>query len=107
VGDESVDMIWAFSVFSHMLSDDTTTYLAEFRRALAPHGKALITVFMADGVPNETENPTWYGNWSGRLHCVLYSTDYIERLISEAGFILERVIKREGRKQDSLLLGPR
>jgi SAM-dependent methyltransferase len=108
VDDGSVDMIAAFSVFTHMLSDDTTTYLREFRRVLAPGGKAFITVFMADGVPDETENPSWFGNWEGRLHCVLYSTNYLKDLISASGMSLERVLpRREGHKQDELLLIPK
>ena len=107
VEDGSVDLIAAFSVFTHMLSDDTKTYLEEFRRVLAPGGKAFITVFMAEGVPDETENPPWFGNWTGRLHCVLYSTDYLKDLIPTTGMVLERVLpRREGHKQDELLLRP-
>ena len=102
-----MDLIAAFSVFTHMLSDDTKTYLEEFRRVLAPGGKAFITVFMAEGVPDETENPPWFGNWTGRLHCVLYSTDYLKDLIPTTGMVLERVLpRREGHKQDELLLRP-
>jgi cyclopropane fatty-acyl-phospholipid synthase-like methyltransferase len=102
-----VDLIAAFSVFTHMLTDDTETYLKEFRRVLAPDGKAFITVFMADGVPHETENPPWLGNWSGRLHCVLYSTDYLKDLIATTGKTVGSVLpRREGHKQDELLLRP-
>jgi len=103
--DASIDLIAAFSVFTHMVSDDIKTYLEEFRRILSPGGRAFITVFMAEGVPDETENPPWFGNWTGRLHCVLYSTDYLKCLISTTGMTLERVLpRREGHKQDELLL---
>jgi SAM-dependent methyltransferase len=106
--DNSVDLIAAFSVFTHMLSDDTKAYLKEFRRVLAPSGRALITVFMAEGVPDETENPPWFGNWEGRLHCVLYSTAYLKDLIATSGMTLESELpRRKGHKQDELLLRPR
>jgi SAM-dependent methyltransferase len=105
--DGSVDLIAAFSVFTHMLSDDTKAYLREFRRVLAPDGKAFITVFMAEGVPDETENPPWFGNWEGRLHCVLYSTAYLRDLIGNSGMTLEQALPRRARhKQDELLLRP-
>ncbi len=105
--DDSVDLVAAFSVFTHMLSDDTKAYLREFRRVLAPGGNAFVTVFMADGVPDETENPPWFGDWTGRLHCVLYSTDYLKDLIAMAGMTLDSVLpRREGHKQDELLLRP-
>lgn len=104
VDDSSIDLICAFSVFSHMLSDDTKTYLAEFRRALSPAGKAYITVYMADNVPDETENPSWMRAWSGRLHCVLYSTDHLMHLITEAGMVLDEIVHRDDRYQTGLIL---
>ena len=106
VDDESVDLICAFSVFTHMLSDDTVTYLREFRRALTRNGKALITVFMADGVPAETENPPSLGEAIGRLHRVLYSSDKLRQLIDDAGLTLAEVVPMENRKQTALLLEP-
>ena len=106
VDNESVDMICAFSVFTHMLSDDTVTYLREFRRALDIDGRALITAFMADGVPEETENPPWLGESSGRLHRILYSTEYLRQLIETAGLKLVEVVPRANREQTTLLLRP-
>jgi cyclopropane fatty-acyl-phospholipid synthase-like methyltransferase len=98
-------MICAFSVFSHMLGADTKEYLGEFRRALTPGGRAIATFFTADDVPDETENPSWLGDWTGRLHCVLYSTDYLQRLIAAAGLtITARMPPMEYRPQDALVL---
>ena len=107
VQSNSADMICAFSVFSHMLGVDTAAYLGEFRRALTPEGRVLATFFTADDVPDETENPYWLGDWTGRLHCVLYSTDYLARLITEAGLtITARIPPMEYRPQDALVFGP-
>jgi SAM-dependent methyltransferase len=105
VDDGSIDMLCAFSVFSHMLSDDTRTYLAEIRRVLHPDGRAYITAYVADEAPDETENPSWLGAWSGRLHCVVYSTDYLTRLITEAGLVVKHLGARDGRKQTGIVLG--
>jgi cyclopropane fatty-acyl-phospholipid synthase-like methyltransferase len=104
VDDGSVDFVCAFSVFSHMLSHDTTTYLKEIRRALTPNGFAFITAFVATGVPDETENPEWLGEWAGRLHCVLYSRSYFLELISDSGMTFDRDVDWGGARQADLLL---
>ncbi len=41
--DDSFDFIFLTSVFTHMVPDDVTNYLREFRRLLRPGGKCLIT----------------------------------------------------------------
>lgn len=43
--DASYDMVCAFSVFTHMVSEEIQRYLAETRRVLAPGGRAVVTVF--------------------------------------------------------------
>jgi SAM-dependent methyltransferase len=98
VEDEAVDFICALSVFSHMLSNDTATYLGEFHRALSSGGRAYVTAFVEDGVPDETENPDWLGEWEGELHSVLYSTTHMMRLLEQAGLVLDEFL------DDGLLL---
>lgn len=105
-GDATFDMVCAFSVFSHMLSDDTAAHLAEIRRVLTDNGRAFVTAFVADDVPDETENPPWLGDWSGRLHCVLYSTSFLTRLIHEAGFAVDRIEASANDRQAGLMLTP-
>lgn len=41
--DNSVDMVTAFSVFTHLLHEESYAYLAEFRRVLRPGGKIIFT----------------------------------------------------------------
>lgn len=89
VEDESVDFLCAFSVFSHLLSDDTKAYLQDIHRVLGPDGRAMITAYVGDDVPDETENPSWMGDWTGRLHCVLYERAYFMRMIADAGLVAE------------------
>ncbi len=86
-GPSSVDVAYAYSVFSHLLAADTAAYLGLLSSALEPGGRALITCFVEDGVPDCVENPEGYGplEWKGRLHCVRYDRAYFERLVDEAG----------------------
>ncbi len=44
--DNSFDFIFATSVFTHLLPDDTTHYLAEIERVLAPKGRVFSTWFV-------------------------------------------------------------
>lgn len=104
VAADSADMVCAFSVFSHMLSDDTIAYLAEIYRILAVGGRAFITAYMEDDVPDITENPAWLREWKGRLHCVLYSTNYLTQLILQAGFTISQVQRTGDHRQVALVL---
>jgi cyclopropane fatty-acyl-phospholipid synthase-like methyltransferase len=88
----SVDVIYAYSVFSHMNEKDTKTYLKIIEQTLSPSGKAFVTCFVEEGVDNYQENPDKYGPipWSGRLHCCLYSRAYFEQLAYAAGLGVDR-----------------
>ena len=44
--DQSVDLVLATSVFTHMLADDVRHYLREIRRVLRPGGRGLLTHFI-------------------------------------------------------------
>jgi len=48
--DDSVDMVCAFSLFTHLLHEETYAYLAEARRVLKPGGKIVFT-FLEFAVP--------------------------------------------------------
>ncbi len=87
------DGFYAYSVFSHLLGDDSTAYLGELSRLLRPGGKAFITAFVEDDVPNQEENPHGYGplEWSGPLHCVRYNRAFFDTLVAEAGLEVERL----------------
>lgn len=43
--DESIDLVYAFSVFSHLSRDAHDRWLAEFRRVLAPGGLLVVTTW--------------------------------------------------------------
>ena len=42
------DIIYLYSVFSHMTTEDVQAYLKEFNRILAPLGRIFLTAFIAD-----------------------------------------------------------
>lgn len=58
-GDQSVDRIILWSVFTHMFRYDIVHYLDEFRRILKPGGRVFMTCFIADSRSLESvRNPS-------------------------------------------------
>ena len=85
-------MFYAYSVFSHMNDDDTPAYLRLIGEALAPQGRALVTCFVEEDVPDWEENPVGYGplEWKGRLHCTRFSRRHFEDHVRAAGLAVDR-----------------
>lgn len=84
--DSSFDIIYLYSVFSHMMLDEVRVYLGEFRRLLRSDGKVFLTAFLEEGVPDVMENPPNYKmTWSGPLHCVRFNMNFFTGLAHEAG----------------------
>lgn len=90
----SVDVFYAYSVFSHMNDDDTPAYLRLIAEALTATGRAFVTCFVEEGVPAWAENPDGYGplEWKGRLHCTRFSREHFEAHVRAAGL---RVLRFE------------
>jgi ubiquinone/menaquinone biosynthesis C-methylase UbiE len=84
------NLIYLYSVFSHMTPEHITAYLDEFRRILDRSGLVFMTAFIERDVPDVTENPRDYRmRWSGALHCMRYEQNYFSRLIAQSGFQTE------------------
>lgn len=81
------DVLYAYSVLSHMTGDEVRLYLGEMARLLRPGGSAFFTAFVEPDVERELENPPGYGGmrWSGPLHCVRFETGYFESMVAQAG----------------------
>ena len=96
----SVDVLYAYSVFSHMNDEDTPAYLRLIREALVPTGRAFVTCFVEEGVPGWEENPAGYGplEWKGRLHCTRFSREHFEAHVAAAGLAVDRFVY--GRETD-------
>lgn len=106
----SVDVFYAYSVFSHMNDDDTPAYLRLIADALAPDGRAFVTCFVEEDVPGWEENPDGYGplEWKGRLHCTRFSRRHFEDHVSAAGLAVDRFeYGRETDGQSLYVLRPR
>jgi SAM-dependent methyltransferase len=46
--DARFDLVFLFSVFTHMMPDDTSNYLQQIARVLKPGGRCLATFFLLD-----------------------------------------------------------
>lgn len=92
VDDDHFDIAYAYSVFSHMRSEDVRQYLQESRRVLRSNGVFVFTAFVEDDVADEEENPANYGptQWFGPLHCVRYARDYFLNMIDAAALTVLR-----------------
>ena len=89
--DHSFDVLYLYSVFSHMLPDDIAVYLAEFHRLMKTTATLFFTAFAEDGVPDVSENPPNYRmRWTSPLHCVRYEKSFLTRLLARHGFHVSR-----------------
>ena len=88
----SVDVFYAYSVFSHMNDEDTPAYLRLIHEALDLTGRAFVTCFVEEDVPGWEENPEGYGplEWKGRLHCTRFSRRHFEDHVNAAGLAVDR-----------------
>lgn len=100
--DNSVDRIFAFSVFTHMYANQIEHYLAECARIMRPGGRAFLTIFLYnDGVleaaarsantafdlkfETEIEPGCRINNPDEPLGAIAYTWDRIAPLITKAG----------------------
>jgi SAM-dependent methyltransferase len=87
VAQEAFDIIYLYSVFSHLDLPDVRRYLKELARLLAPGGTLFLTGFFEQGAPEVTENPDEYRQpWKGPLHAVRYGREAFEELLAEVGW---------------------
>jgi SAM-dependent methyltransferase len=89
---DSVDVFYAYSVFSHMNDEDTPAYLQLIAEALAPGGRAFVTCFVEEDVAPWEENPEGYGplDWKGRLHCTRFARWHFEDHVNAARLAVDR-----------------
>jgi len=83
----TVDLFFAYSVFSHLAADDTARSLDSLAEVLAPSGRAVVTAFVEPDVQAWEENPEGYGplDWEGPLHCVRYDETFFTDLAAASG----------------------
>jgi SAM-dependent methyltransferase len=90
VREHKFNIIYLYSVFSHMIENDIRIYLNEFNNLLSLKGKIFMTGFFENDVPNMMINPDNYRmKWQEPLHCVRYNKSYFEAMLKEYGFTIE------------------
>lgn len=96
----SVDVLYSYSVFSHMLTDDVAGYSRTIASILAPEGRAWMTAFVEEDVPDCVENPQDYLklDWKGPLHCVRFDRRFFEATLWDAGLQVDEFV--HGRETD-------
>ncbi len=95
--DNEFDAIFLVSVFTHMLSDDVSNYLAEISRMLKPGGVCMITTFLMDkgqewpgiSFPHH-EKHHYYYNHSLPEKAVGYYLEFYESTFAKHGAKLSR-----------------
>jgi SAM-dependent methyltransferase len=89
----SADVIYLYSVFSHMETEDVASYLQEFARLLTPTGGIFLTAFVEDDVEDMAVNPDGYGSlkWEGPLHCVRFNRGFFLALVEQGGLSVSRL----------------
>lgn len=93
VPDASADIIYLYSVFSHLTERDMRAYLNDFNRILGWGGKLFFTTFIEEDVPDVSINPDNYRvKCTGPLHVVRYRKDYIFDLANSAGYVLKKFV---------------
>lgn len=92
--DTSIDVVYAYSVLSHMEPAEARHYLHEVSRVLRPAGRALLTAFVEDDCPAFTENPDDYGpiRWHGALHCARFSRSFFIELLNQSGLSVGEMV---------------
>jgi SAM-dependent methyltransferase len=89
--DRHFDVIYLYSVFTHMKAADTRVYLRELRRLLAPRGAIFLTAYLERDVPDVSINPAGYRQPSNNpLHRVRLSRDYFTEMLAENGLAIRR-----------------
>ena len=79
----TVDVLYAYSVWSHMTPEDVAGYAKIIASILRPDGKAMLSAFVEDDVPDWTENPDDYGTltWAKPLHCARFERNFFYQLM--------------------------
>jgi len=97
--DDSFDLIYLFSVFTHMKPDGVENYLREIFRMLPNPGRVFMTMFVVDKdtekriASNEThrsffkgDRNYWTDNHNIHESAIAYGYQYVMELLEEIGF---------------------
>jgi SAM-dependent methyltransferase len=102
----SLDIIYLYSVFSHMHEREMRIYLSDFRRILTREGRVFFTAFVEDDVPPISINPDKYIlKCRGPLHVVRYERKYLFSIVKDCAFaVLDFDHRTESDRQSAVYL---
>lgn len=101
VGDSSVDLVVAKSLFTHLLEGTARRYLSELRRCLSRTGRGVLTAFVFDGESGKTPPAFPFRGtdprvrWRRRAHphaAVAYEKSLFEEMISAASLEISELL---------------
>jgi ubiquinone/menaquinone biosynthesis C-methylase UbiE len=102
LADRSVDMVCAFSVFTHMEHEDTFRYLVDARRIVRPDGRFLFSCLEMDSAAGrsvflESSSVDVQTRWA-RVRSVSTSRQMMQEIAQLAGWSLVEWIRGDDRK---------
>ncbi len=87
--EEIFDVVSAFSLFTHLRFSDVEFYLKQTANRLAPWGRAIVTCYVDERLPDEEINPTGFGKVENSpLHRVRYRRDFLLATAKATGLVL-------------------
>lgn len=97
VGNGTIDLVLAKSLFTHLLADISAVYLREIRRSLSPAGRGVLTAFVFGGNPPmfPFHGPDPRVRWRQRAHphaAVAYERAHFEEMLAGAGLEIDNMI---------------
>lgn len=97
--DESLDLVFAFSLFSHLVPDDLNNYLREVNRILKPQGRLFATFYVLSDLSlrsmksgtsarqfAQVDKIYWTDNQNLHEGAVAYPEDYLFDAFEKAGY---------------------
>ena len=98
IDNNSCDVIYLYSVLTHMKKHEVEKYLKQISIILSNSGKVLLTIYAEDWDVSEESNPDGYlaelGEHQGPLHRVVFDKSAFESICVENGLRCEQFLYR-------------
>ncbi len=110
--DNSFDLVFLTSVFTHMFKDDVENYLAEIARVLKPGGKCLVTWFLLDEISRQSQHPVMQFKYevdavskttvkSNPEAAIAFDLDFVRELYDKCGLGIQDIEHGKWGRPDS------
>ncbi|NDF12361.1 MAG: class I SAM-dependent methyltransferase [Proteobacteria bacterium] len=98
---DSVDIVYLYSVFTHMRQEEMEIYLHDFKRILRKNGKIFFSAFFEEDVEDYVINPDdFHFKMNGPLHVVRYNTKYLYSILEKHGYHRLDITEKNPRDND-------